>query len=197
MMFFDPTKVWPRKLVPDFVRSIDFAPTLVDLLRSYDKVKLKVPTVGGRLVIPGYWDGISLLKHDPTSRRARPFDFDSMAYCETGIWMTSEIAGLSSRIPYPGVTELLEPSTEGGRLVLKSAIAPTVEHAKHRMILTDQFKFLYMPTQGKPIFELYDRQADPGERTNLSESRPDLLEPFKVAMRRYLLGYREGFFSDL
>jgi hypothetical protein len=193
LIFHDPAGRWPKGVVRDYVRSIDIAPTLVDLLEKNSGVRFPDPKLA-TFDIPGMWDGISLLDLDFGARGAAPFAFDNMAYSETEIWMTDDATGKSPRIPYPGITELLEPSPKhNGRLVLRRELAPLVIHSKYRMIRAGDFKFVFKPTLDGPIYELYDVRGDPEESTNIAGTRPDLLARFQDSLKKYLLGYESGF----
>jgi arylsulfatase A-like enzyme len=198
LMFFDPAQRWPSGTRPGYVRSIDFAPTIYQLLTQYDGLKWTPPNGPTAVwVTPAFWDGLSLLEDHRAERAARPFDFDSMAYVETEIWMTADATNGSPRVPYPGITELLEPSTEHhNRLVLKPALTPLVNYAKYRMFRAGDYKLVYKPTQDAPIYELYDLAADPDEQVNLAVTRPALAAPFEAAMKRFLLGYSDGFLDE-
>ncbi len=43
----------------------------------------------------------------------------------------------------------------------------TIAFAKHRAILTKQYKFIYIPTHDGVLYEMYDRKKDPDNTVNL------------------------------
>ena len=45
----------------------------------------------------------------------------------------------------------------------------TIAFAKHRSIANSRYKFIYIPTRDGVIYELYDRIADPLNKTNIAE----------------------------
>jgi arylsulfatase A-like enzyme len=143
---------------PGIVRDVDLAPTVYALTG---------------VAPPGDLDGQSLvpaLKGAPLAPR--------LAYAETGLWFTEDIAGLPAemRLPYPGIARLSEVDTQhGDELVLQKAMRPLTIVAKHRMVRDDRWKLLYVPARTGVRWLLFDTQADPGETVDVAAAHPDVL----------------------
>ncbi|WP_437664790.1 sulfatase family protein [Sorangium sp. So ce1182] len=187
LAFFDPAGTWPRGRVDGPVRSIDFAPTLVDLLERYsgEAFSIAPPEQWNRRA---FWDGTSLV-----GSARDPGGFDDIAYAETGLWMTPDAAGARPRIPYPDITALLEPLADPShRLVMKRDFVPLFLAAKHRMIRRGPLKLLYEPTPDGPVYELYDVVQDPLEQHDLSRLEPARVAELAGILGQLMLGYRDG-----
>jgi arylsulfatase A-like enzyme len=129
------------------VRSaIDIAPTILDIL------SIKQPET---------FDGTSLFKN-----HTRMFD----AYCETGIWFdnTGNFFFQKKRIMYPDITGI---STIDFDYNDEITVTPYYENlitiAKHRCIISNNMKLIYMPTHYGIEYELYDLSQDPEERNDI------------------------------
>lgn len=134
------------------VRSaIDIAPTILDVVSIQQ---------------PQSFDGTSLFKiHN------RTFD----AYCETGIWFdnTGNFFFQKKRIMYPDITGI---STIDFDYNDEITVTPYYENlitiAKHRCIIANNVKLIYMPTHYGIEYELYDISKDPEERNNMYKTSP-------------------------
>ncbi|MEJ5362458.1 MAG: sulfatase [Spirochaetota bacterium] len=134
------------------VRSaIDIAPTILDLLNIQQ---------------PQSFDGTSLLK-----KHNRTFD----AYCETGIWFdnSGNFFFQKKRIMYPDITGI---STIDFDYHDEITIVPYYDNliftAKHRSIIANNLKLIYMPTHYGIEYELYNISLDPEERNNIYKTSP-------------------------
>jgi hypothetical protein len=43
----------------------------------------------------------------------------------------------------------------------------TIAFAKHRMLINEKYKLIYIPTREGVVYELYDRLKDPNNQNNL------------------------------
>ncbi|HPP49237.1 MAG TPA: sulfatase [Spirochaetota bacterium] len=134
------------------VRSaIDITPTILDLLNIQQ---------------PQSFDGTSLMKN-----HNRTFD----AYCETGIWFdnTGNFFFQKKRIMYPDITGI---STIDFNHHDEITVTPYYDNlitiAKHRSIVANNLKLIYMPTHYGIEYELYDISQDPEERNNIYKTSP-------------------------
>jgi arylsulfatase A-like enzyme len=50
---------------------------------------------------------------------------------------------------------------------------------KHRMIRTEKWKLIYIPSPNSKVFELYDLETDPGEQKDVCEKYPEVLADLK------------------
>jgi arylsulfatase A-like enzyme len=147
------------------VSLVDLAPTVLDLaglepLSAADGRSLAA-AVRGQPIAPKY------------------------VYGETGLWFTELIAEvpLSRRLPYPDLTRISEVDRiHGDQIVLRKSIETFAVAAKHRMLESNDYRLLYLPTREGPKFELYDRATDPGFTRDVAEQHPDVLAKLKPAL---------------
>jgi arylsulfatase A-like enzyme len=152
----DPRK--PKAHVDDaIVRDVDFAPTLYALTGVAPPADLDGRSLAGAL------DG----------QRLQP----ALAYAETGLWFTEDIAGLPTdlRLPYPGIASLTEVDTQhGDEVVLEREVRALTITAKHRMVRDDRYKLVYAPTRKGARWMLFDTRDDPGEEHDVAAAHPDV-----------------------
>lgn len=98
---------------------------------------------------------------------------DRSVYTETGIWFTD--AGdhffQKQRIVYPNILKLhtIVPTENHEIMIVDPFHRDTIAFAKHRAMLTSKYKLIYIPTREGVVWELYDRENDPLNQTNLYE----------------------------
>ena len=142
--------------VDDVVRSVDLTPTLLDLLG---------------LPIEPEMDGVSLASYvrDPQAR----LQLD--AYNETGIWL-ADMPGLQpNHLRYPNLLEMLEvPDKATGTLALKPEYQQQVIVAKDRMLRRGRWKLVYQPLTTGSQIRLFDVEADPGCRRDVSAEHSEI-----------------------
>lgn len=155
LVIFDPRAPAGRR-VPAVVRDVDLAPTLYDL-------------VG--VMPPRDMDGQSLGALMSGAREAMP----RLAYAETGLWFTEDIAGLdaSLRIPYPGIAETTEVDADHhDDVVLKREMRGLALVAKHRAVRDDRYKLVYVPRRAGVKYVLFDTLDDPAETRDVARDHP-------------------------
>ncbi|MGB9128229.1 MAG: sulfatase-like hydrolase/transferase [Thiobacillus sp.] len=147
----------PAGIINKVVRSIDLAPTLLDLAGA--------PGAAGM-------DGVSLA--GCCGETPCP-EFD--AFNETGIWIT-DIPGLpESHLRYPNLLELLEvPRRETGTLAIKSEYREAILIAKDRMLRSGRWKLVYQPLQKGYRLMLFDVEADPGCTRDIIDHHPEIAQ---------------------
>jgi arylsulfatase A-like enzyme/GT2 family glycosyltransferase len=155
LLIRDPRKPACGK-VEQVVRSIDLAPTLLELV--------------GAAPAPGM-DGISLANCF-TQREACP---QSDAFNETGIWI-ADIPGLPDKhLRYPDLLELMEvPNHESGTLAIKREYSTRIMDAKDRMIRRGRWKLTYQPLSDGHLLQLFDVETDPMCKQNLIGQHADV-----------------------
>jgi arylsulfatase A-like enzyme len=156
--------------VRQVVRSIDIAPTLCEL-------------AGVRC--PSDADGRSLAPL--LAGKSLP---PAPAFAETGLWFTQTIAEVPNglRLPYPDLTHVTEVLPEhDDEIVLRKSFEPITVTAKHRMLVTERYKLLYMPTRDGVLFRLYDVERDPHETHDVSAEQPALLGELQAQLWRLML----------
>ncbi len=158
----DPRAPRPAR-VEEVTRSIDVAPTLLDLLG---------------VAVPPTVEGVSL-----KARLEGSGKLDLPAFEETGIWFT-KIPGLpEGHLHYPELPVLLEiPDKAQGTLSVKPEYRDLVIRAKDRAVRSGPWKLTYMPMEsGAPRFALFDLAADPTCQRDVShENRETLMELVSV-----------------
>lgn len=145
-----------RGKVDKVVRSIDLAPTLLELIDA--------PPVAGM-------DGVSLMGCLEVDGACPELD----AFNETGIWI-ADIPGLpDAHLRYPGLLELMEvPDRASGTLAIKPEYCKAILAAKDRMIRHGRWKLVYQPLETGHVLLLFDLETDPACQHDLSEQHPDV-----------------------
>lgn len=136
-------------------RSVDLAPTLLDLLGQ---------------PVPSRMEGVSL------AGALRGGDMpDLPAFHETGIWLT-DVPGMPvDHLRYPNLLEMLEiPNPKTGTMALKPEYEAQVIRAKDRMIRSGQWKLVYQPLVEGYLLRLFDLAVDPDCRHDLAAEQPEI-----------------------
>jgi arylsulfatase A-like enzyme/GT2 family glycosyltransferase len=144
--------------VPQVVRSIDVAPTLLEL--------------AGATATPRM-DGVSLAGCLTHQQSCPPLD----AFNETGIWV-ADVPGLpDDHLRYPNLLELIEvPDTTTGTMAIKPEYTSRILNAKDRMIRRGRWKLTYQPLTNGHIVQLFDMETDPACQRNEIDQYPDIAE---------------------
>jgi arylsulfatase A-like enzyme len=143
------------------VRSIDVAPTLLDL---------------AGLPVPSSMNGGSLRPYleDPSADLA-------LAACnETGLWLT-ELPGMRpDHLRYPGLLDLLDvPDERSGTLAIKEEYRAAIVAAKDRMVRRGRWKLVAQPTTHGLAWSLFDVEVDPACRHDVASRHPEVVEELK------------------
>jgi arylsulfatase A-like enzyme len=155
--------------VAEVTRSIDVAPTLLDLL--------------GRAV-PSTMEGVSLKAR--TDYAKDPLDLK--AFEETGLWFT-RIPGLpDGHLHYPELPVLLEiPDKASGTLSIRPEYRDVVIRAKDRAVRSNRWKLTYMPMENRmPRFALYDLAADPACTRDVLMHHPDVAAEMQAELFEWI-----------
>lgn len=151
----DPRKPGRGK-IDHVVRSIDLAPTLLELVDA--------PPVSGM-------DGVSLAGCLTIDGPCPDLD----AFNETGVWIT-DIPGLpANHLRYPDLLETLDiPDRERGTLSLKPEYCERIMAAKDRMLRVGRWKLVYQPLESGYALRLFDIVTDPTCQRDVSNEHPDV-----------------------
>ena len=173
LLIRDPRKPG-RGRVEEVVRSIDLAPTLLELAGS-------APATG--------MDGISLATCFAQHNTCPQLD----AFNETGIWIT-DIPGLPDRhLRYPDLLELIEVmDRETGTLSIKAQYLYNILGAKDRMIRHGRWKLVYQPLESGYLLRLFDLDTDPACQQDLSDSQPVVKAELWERLKWFLCTHRQG-----
>jgi len=104
------------------------------------------------------------------------------AYSETGIWFenTSNLFFQKQRIMYPDVTGI---STIDFGYKDEVFVMPEYDNliqiAKHRMIISGNYKLIYTPMKDRVEYQLYNLKNDPKEKKDLSKIDKSKLREMK------------------
>ncbi len=155
-------------VISQVTRSIDIAPTLIDL-------------VGGE--IPQGLDGASLmpLMDHPEKSLSLP------AFNETGMWIT-EIPGLpDTHLRYPNLLQMMEvPNVETGTLAIKDRYLDIILRAKDRMVREGRWKLVYQPLDEGHRLMLFDVVDDPACTRDLSAQHREITEALWASLKAWM-----------
>lgn len=146
----------PRGKIDKVVRSIDLAPTLLDLIKAPKAASM---------------DGVSLAACLSEGNDCP----DLSAYNETGTWI-ADIPGLPvSHLRYPNLLELMEvPNRATGTLAIKPEFQEIIVLAKDRMVRHGDWKLVYQPLENGALVKLFDIRTDPACRHDVSASHAEI-----------------------
>ena len=162
----------PRKpgggTIDAVVRSIDLAPTLLELAGSPPSAAM---------------DGVSLAAS--LSQPALCPELD--AYNETGVWIT-DVPGLpETHLRYPDLLELMEvPERGSGTLALKTQYWDIILSAKDRMIRRGPWKLVSQPLTDGNRTMLFNVDEDPGCTRDCSGEFPEISAQLGGALRDWI-----------
>jgi hypothetical protein len=157
-----------RGVIHQVVRSIDLAPTLLEL-------------VGAALTAS--MDGVSLAACLTQDETCLSLD----AYSETGIWI-AQIPGLpENHLRYPDLLELLEvPDRESSTLAIKPEYLPLVFKAKDLMLRSGCWKLVYQPLKDGYRLMLFDIESDPGCTRDVFDFQTEVARSLWQRLEQYI-----------
>jgi len=150
------------------VRSIDLAPTLLELAGASPAAGMDGASLAGCLGAPAHCPQLD-------------------AYNETGIWI-ADIPGLpDTHLRYPDLLELMEvPNPASGTLAIKPEYSERIRAAKDRMIRRGHWKLTYQPLSSGYLLQLFDVVNDPMCRHNLIDEHADVAERLWSKLKRWI-----------
>jgi arylsulfatase A-like enzyme len=165
--------------VDGIVRTLDFAPTLLDLAGAPKDSAM---------------EGISLV---PTIKN--PQKDNSLAfYGETAyLFVNRKIPGEDPlHLPPMDQTTYVDPEFDY-HFVLKEKYQQAVLDTKERALRTHRYKLVRTPGTHAPIFRLYDLKNDPHCETNVGNANPHIFEPMKTALLRWMNEKKETAVNEI
>jgi len=163
LIIYDPFRKYPVGKVKAITQSIDLMPSLLQ------RLELPVPeTVEGKSFLP-----LMLGEKEKTN---------DYAYCETGIWFTDKGDQFfqKQRIMYPDITVLNRIDFgHNYEIVISDQYDPIVTMAKHRMIRTENYKLIYIPTHQGVKYELLRESPGGEENENFYGKYPEIEKKMK------------------
>ncbi len=165
-----PGQVAEGRTLPTRARAIDVAPTVLELLGVPAPARFQGRSLAAQLVPGG----------------AVPEMEDLPALLETDIWFSDRDGQRyqDHRLPYPWLYESMTVDKDTGDIHLKPEWEATVEKAKHRGLYLGRWKLLELPTPEGLRVELYDVQADPEERDEVSARHPEVVASLRARLHR-------------
>lgn len=138
------------------------------------------PTILGRLGIN--WQGVQGVNLLPFVESGGTSDPGLVAYSETGIWFSATGKGdfQTKRLAYPGISGLL--SFDHGmsqEIVLSPEYERLIATAKHRSVVRGNYKLVYMPTETRVEFSLFNEKDDPDNLIDIASSELSVLIDMK------------------
>jgi arylsulfatase A-like enzyme len=167
LIIADPRNPQPQT-VSEVVRTVDIAPTLLDLINSSPR---------------GYMEGVSLAP----LMRGEPLSEELPAFYETGVWFTDLPGTPEGHLRYPSLPNLLEvPDKRLGMISLKPEYRDIVIAAKDRMVRLGDWKLTYQPLTDGVIYQLFNIRKDPACSQNVIEQHPEIAERLKRLLARWM-----------
>ena len=148
-------------------RSVDIMPTVLSILGK------KVNAI----------DGVDLSQWVLNGESPKP---PLKAYSETGLWFTKKGRSFfqKKRLLYPGVSQMLNFDPGGtGDIILRPDFEPIVVTAKHRSLVFENFKLIYIPDHHGVKFSLYDRFKDPDNKIDIKDKFPKKFLELKESLK--------------
>jgi arylsulfatase A-like enzyme/GT2 family glycosyltransferase len=157
-----------RGRVDEVVRSIDLAPTLLELCGAARGPQM---------------DGMSLAACLSPGGECPDLD----AFNETGIWI-GDVPGLpEGHLRYPDLLDLIEvPNPEDGTLAIKPEFERRILQAKDRMIRRGRWKLVYQPLEDGKLLRLFDLASDPRCREDVSADNPQVVDELSEALNAWI-----------
>lgn len=164
--------------VDNLVRTLDFAPTMLDLLGLPAE-----PRFEGTSFAPHIHGNASL----------------SLAwYGETSyLFFRRKISGEEPLfIPAMDETTMIDPEFDF-HFVLKDKYQQAVLDTKERCLRTDRFKLICTPGKKGPIFRLFDLASDPHCERDVKRQFPSVLERMKTALVKWRDEHKESTITEI
>ncbi|RKH32818.1 arylsulfatase [Corallococcus praedator] len=173
-----PGRVAAGRAVTQRARSLDVAPTLLELLG---------------VDAPESFRGRSLASLVQPGPEPRPLP-DVPALIETDLWFSDRDGQpyQTVRIPYPWIYETATVEPDTGQIALKPEWEGTVLRARHRGLYLGRWKLLELPTPEGVKVQLFDVVGDPAEKLDVAGDFPNVV----TAMRAKLAAERPDASAD-
>lgn len=165
--------------VDKLVRTLDFAPTMLDLLSLPPE-----PRFEGRSFAPYI--------------RGEAKDLSLAWYGETSyLFFRRKIPGEEPLyIPAMDETTTIDPEFDF-HFVLKDKYQEAVLETKERCLRTERFKLIYTPGKKGPIFRLFDLMEDPSCERDVKRRFPDVFERMTGALVKWRDTHEESLIKDI
>ncbi len=160
-----------NRQVDQIVRSVDIAPTLLEL---------------AGIAAPQAMDGVSLRPClDPVNNVPA---MNLAAYNETGMWL-ARLPGIAEKhLFYPNLMELLEVADkQTGTLGIRPEYRGVIVRAKDRMVREGRWKLTYQPMEDGPLYRLFDMEKDAECRHDVFAEQPEIARTLQEKLHSLML----------
>ncbi|RKI08871.1 arylsulfatase [Corallococcus sp. AB030] len=163
-----PGQVASGRQVTQRARSLDVAPTVLDLLGVPAPESFR-----GRSLAP--------LARPGPEPKALP---DVPALIETDIWFSDRDghAYQTVRVPYPWLYDIAMVEGDTGEIALKPEWEGPVRRARHRGLYLGRWKLLELPTPDGVRVQLFDTVSDPSELRDVAGDHPDIVATLRAKL---------------
>jgi arylsulfatase A-like enzyme len=178
-VFHVPGLETPGSKVEKVIRTLDFAPTLCDLVGVRPDANFE-----GKSLVP-YISGLEK-------------DMGLAFYGETSyLFFKRNIPGEKPlHIPPMDETTFIDPDFDF-HFVLKEKYQEAVIQTKERALRTERFKFVRTPGEGAAIHRLFDLNADPHCQVDVRDKFPDVTQRMTLALDRWAKEHKESSVRDI
>ena len=150
------------------IRSIDIAPTLLDLIGLAPPIAIDGESFKPWLTAPEL----------ATERQS---------YQETGVWLGKMPGMREDHLTYPDLLEIMDiPNKHLATLTLKQEYYPRIIQAKDRAIRDGRWKLIYQPTTNDIDYLLFDMSNDPQCQINVASQHPEIFAKYKNLLDEWI-----------
>ena len=169
----------PGTVVNKLVRSIDFVPTLLDLVGQPEDARFEGKSLG------------------PYIRKEKK-DLSLAWYGETSyLFFRRKIPGEEPLyIPPMDVTTTIDPEFDF-HFVLKDKFQDDVRRTKERCLRTERFKLVYTPGMNGPIFRLFDTVDDKHCERDVKQLYPAVYAQMRAALEKFINTHKESSIAEI
>ena len=178
LILYIPGQEEKARKVEKICRSIDFAPTILDVL-NYQ--------------IPESYEGVSLKPYTEGKK-----DLSLAFYGETSyLFFKRTIPGEETLyIPPMDRTTYIDENFDY-HIVLKEKFSDDVIKTKERVLRTENYKIVYTPGKDHPIFRLYNIKKDPHCRKDVKNKQKKIYAKMKSNLLKWIKNKKETRISEM
>jgi arylsulfatase A-like enzyme len=158
--------------IPDTVRHVDIAPTILAMLEINNTAEM---------------EGVSLIP----LIEGKPLNSKLYAFGENGIWFDNNqndgLFFMKQSFIYHDKADLTMISFQFNNLPeIKNETLYTINLSRRRYIYDGKYKLIYIPTDDKVIYEMYDTEEDPEETVNIASKNKADFNRLKEELFRWI-----------
>jgi len=158
------------QVVEQTVRTIDIAPTLLELLELPPLITAEGQSLVSAMCEPS-------------------IQLDLLAYQETGLWLGKVPGAHPQHLYYPNLLELLDiPNKNSGMLCIRPEFYSRIIESKDRAVRNGQWKLIALPTESGTLYHLFDLQNDPTCTKDMTLVEPEVFNKLKAELDKLVAG---------